>query len=66
MTWGNNYYRNDPRWLIARYPGKTRDGQAFKKGDRVLYYPATKTFLAGEKAEQGWRDFEAAAFDEAF
>ena len=37
-----------------------------KRGDRVFYYPLTKTILAGEAAEQASADFEAASFDEDF
>jgi hypothetical protein len=54
----------DPRWITAKYPGKTSDGTAFKKGDLVLYYPKTKTFMAGEKAKAEWRKFEEAVQDE--
>jgi Ni/Co efflux regulator RcnB len=54
----------DPRWITAKYPGKTSDGTAFKKGDLVLYYPNTKTFLAGDKAKAEWRKFEMAVQDE--
>jgi hypothetical protein len=57
-------YRNDPRWIVAKYAGKDRNGVPFAKGDRVFYYPSTKTMLAGEAAEQAARDFEAACFDE--
>ena len=54
----------DPRWIHARYPGKTSDGTAFKKGDLVLYWPRTKTFMVGKKAEDAWRKFEGEAADE--
>jgi hypothetical protein len=56
----------DPKWITARYPGVASDGTPFKKGERVLYYPNTKTFLAGAKAEAAWRKFEAEVADEAF
>ena len=58
-------YRDDPRWITARYPGKDRNGATVRPGDRVLYYPRTRTMLRGEAAEQAWRDFQAAAWDEA-
>lgn len=57
-------YKNDPRWIIAKFDSVTSNGDRVKKGDRVLYYPSDKSILAGEKAEQAWRDFEAAASDE--
>lgn len=58
-------YANDPRYIIAKYAGVDADGHPFAKGARVLYYPADRTFVQGEKAEQAWRDFQAAAFDES-
>lgn len=54
----------DPRWMTAKYPGKASDGTPFKKGEEVLYYPLTKTFIAGEKAKQAWREFQSAKGDE--
>jgi hypothetical protein len=59
-------YSLDPRWIVAKYAGADRDGRPFQKGARVFYYPATKTILAGEAAEQAARDFEAACQDESF
>jgi hypothetical protein len=58
-------YARDPYWITARYAGTDRNGQPFKRGDRVFYYPATRAILAGDAAEQAARDFAAAAFDEA-
>ena len=54
----------DPRWMTAKYPGKASDGTPFRKGEEVLYYPLTKTFMAGEKAKQAWREFMSAKGDE--
>jgi len=59
-------YRNDPRWITTKFPGKDKNGVPFKRGDRVFYYPMTKTILAGDAAEQASADFEAASFDEDF
>ena len=59
------HYSNDPRWITAKFDSLDANGNAVKKGDRIFYYPLTKTVLTGEKAEQAARDFEAAAFDEA-
>lgn len=56
----------DPRWLRAKYPGIADDGTPFRKGDEVLYWPATKTFMVGKKAEDAWRKFEAETADEDF
>ena len=56
----------DPYWLTAKYPGRAQDGSPMKKGDKVLYYPRTKTVMAGLKAEQAWRDFQSEIADEDF
>lgn len=58
--------RGDPYWMDAKYPGKDSKGRPFKKGDRVFYYPRTKTFLTGPDAEQASRDMDAARFDEGY
>jgi hypothetical protein len=57
-------YNNDPCWITAKWPGKDANGLAFSRGERVFYYPLTKTILAGEAAKQASADFEAACFDE--
>lgn len=59
-------YSGDPYWLTAKYPGVDNKGRPFKKGERVFYYPRTKTILTGEDAERAAAEFEAAAFDEDF
>lgn len=68
LTWSKESarYSNDPYWLIAKYPGKDKNGKPFKKGDRVFYYPLTKTILTGEEAEKAARDFNSHAFDDDF
>lgn len=58
-------YRDDPRWIKARFDSIDCDGNPVKKGDDILFYPRTKTVLTGEKAAQAWRDFRAAAMDES-
>lgn len=60
-----NRYSKDPYWITAKWPGVDKHGTPFKKGDRVFYFPNGREIVAGEKAEQAARDFEAAAFDEA-
>ena len=57
-------YQGDPRWMSAKFPGKADDGTPFRRGDRVLYWPRTKTFMVGEKAEVAWQRFEGEAEDE--
>lgn len=54
----------DPRWITAKYSGKTRDGAPFNRGDTILYFPADKSICVGEKAEQEWRNFQSIAADE--
>jgi hypothetical protein len=57
-------YSRDPYWLTAKYPGVDKNGNPFKKGDRVFYYPIGKVVLTGKEAEAAARDFEARRFDE--
>lgn len=71
-------YKDDPFWMKSKYDGvsgeqrlpvqrRLRKGEVkFKKGDEILYYPKGKVILVGKKAEQAYRDFQAAASDEDF
>jgi hypothetical protein len=71
-------YKDDPFWMKSKYDGvsgeqrlpvqrRLRKGEVkFKKGDEILYYPNGKVILVGKKAEQAYRDFQAAAQDEDF
>lgn len=73
-----NRYKDDPFWMKSKYDGvsgeqrlpvqrRLRKGEVkFKKGDEILYYPKGKVILVGKKAEQAYRDFQAAASDEDF
>jgi hypothetical protein len=54
-------YSGDPYWTTAKF-----NSEHAKKGERIFYYPRTKTVLTGEKAEQASREFQSAAADEAF
>ena len=59
------YRRNqDPYWTYARFNSIDADGQPVKEGDKIFYYPASRTVLTGEKAEQGARDLESEQFDQ--
>lgn len=58
--------KGDPYWMTAKYPGKDSTGKAVRKGDKVFYYPNTKTMLTGDEAEKASRDFDAGKFDEDF
>lgn len=55
---------NDPRWLAAKRPGEDNKGRPFKKGDRILYWPSTKTIMTGVEAEKEWRDYLSNVGDE--
>jgi len=71
-------YKDDPFWMKSKYDGvsgeqrlpvqrRLRKGEVkFKKGDEILYYPKGKVILVGKRAEQAYRDFQAAAQDEDF
>jgi hypothetical protein len=60
-------YKGDPYWMTAKYPGTcAKTGQPFKRGDRIFYYPRTKTAYAGTAAEEASREFQAAAEDEDY
>jgi len=54
----------DPYWMTAKYAGKAKDGTPFKKGDKVFYYPSTKSILAGEAADRAAEEFQGAVDDE--
>lgn len=62
-------YSSDPHWTTARMTDRCRKcDQLVRKGDRMFYYPATRTVLCSADAcgGQASRDFEAARFDEGF
>lgn len=56
----------DPHWMVAKYAGRDKNGKTFKKGEKVFYYPQTKTILTGADAQQASRDFDAVRFDEGY
>ena len=58
--------KGDAYWMTAKFPGKDSKGRPVRKGDKVFYYPLTKTLLTGEDADKASRDFEAGKFDEDF
>jgi hypothetical protein len=43
-----NYYKNDPRWITARYPGRCYGGTEIKPGDDAMYYPLTKDIACAD------------------
>ena len=59
-----------PYWIRANYGGKCSNpkcGRPVKKGEDILYYPATKTFLCCYEpcGQQAQRDLGADDFDQA-
>lgn len=62
----SNYYSNDPKWIIAKFPSTCQCGASIKRGDSVFYFPSEKlASCAGENCgKQQSRDFDAAKFDE--
>ena len=59
-------FKGDPYWTNARFASNDANGKPVKKGDRIFYYPRTKTVLTGTEAEAASRDFSASVADEDF
>ena len=58
-------YRNDPRWLDAKFAGTcAKCGQPFGRGARIFYYPNGRRAFYDECAHNAAADFEAARADE--
>ena len=61
------YYRNDPRWITAKFNSLCAGcGSQIKRGDDIFYYPTGKKALCSVCGETQSNQFEAAAADEAF
>ena len=59
-------YKGDPYWTVARFNSVDSIGRPVKKGDRIFYYPKTKTVLTGAEADAASAEFSASAADEDF
>lgn len=59
-------YPRDPYWLTAKFESSCRCGTAISKGERIFYYPNSKTALCPSCSDEAARDFEALRFDEDF
>ena len=59
------YYSKDPRWLVARYPGRCKCGAEVKRGDRVFYWPIGKHVECSSCGAVSSERFELEAQDEA-
>jgi hypothetical protein len=58
-------YRDDPRWITAKWPGQCAKCAApIRAGERAFYYPRERRLYSGECAEQAASDFACAAADE--
>ncbi len=66
MKYYHKTYSRDPYWTDARFGSVCKCGQVINKGDRIFYYPATKTALCTKCSEQASREFAAAVQDEDF
>jgi hypothetical protein len=64
------YNSRDPFWLTSRFAGKcAKCGAQIRKGDRVFYYPSTRSIFCEKRDECGpahSREFDASRSDEAF
>ena len=58
-------YPRDPYWTTAKFNSTDAHGCPVKKGDRIFYYPASRSVLTGAAAEQAAAEFHAATMDEA-
>ena len=44
MSYGKySNYRRDPRWISAKFNSVCDCGSQIKRGERIYYYPATRT-----------------------
>ena len=62
MTYGRKIRSTAPYWITAHSGGKCSKCQRpVKKGEDILYYPATRTFLCSYEpcGQQAQRDMDA-------
>ena len=50
-------YRDDPRWLFARF-GKCTECKESLKGKRAFYYPRTKDIYCEKCGDKHYLDFQ--------
>ena len=56
-------YKDDPRWIIARFGTCARCEQPLK-GKRAAYFPNGRTIFCEKCGQSEMAAFESAAFDE--
>ena len=61
-----SHYKGDPYWTTARFNSTDKNGKPVKKGDRIFYYPQTRTVLTGTEADAASAEFSASVADEDF
>lgn len=58
-------YAGDPRWIAARFASQCQCGSGIKRGDRIYYFPRTKTVFCQTCGEPAHARFVSEAQDEA-
>lgn len=56
----------DPYWITAKYNGHDANGTRFVRGERILFFPRTRSVFTGTAADKEWSQFQSAAADETF
>jgi hypothetical protein len=56
-------YKNDPRWITAKY-GKCKECGCQLKGKKAFYYPKTREIFCEKCGEKHSKDFDSACFDQ--
>lgn len=60
------FYRDDPRWIKARYPSTCREcGTSIARHADAFWYPRTGRMYCADCGAPASRQFDADAFDEA-
>lgn len=62
-------YAADPKWITAKFSGKchaTTCHALIRKGERIFYYPSSKSARCQACGEAASREFDAAKADEEF
>ena len=54
-------YRGDPYWKRSKADGLGVDGTAYRKGERVFFYPRSGTTYAGDGASRASAEFDELA-----
>lgn len=54
-----NFYKNDPKWMYAKYKGKCHEcNKIISAGEQMFYYPKTKTCYCASCGEKHYHDFQ--------